>query len=67
MAKSVRTEAKIGLEVGLIKFFHIQAPNSGLHDFSELSNDENLDFLSKNGVYIGFQCTTRTTSDLKVE
>ena len=47
MAKSVRTEGKIGLEVSLIELFEICAPYSDWHDSSELPNDENLDFLAK--------------------
>ena len=47
MAKSVRTEVKIGSEVGPIEFFEIYAPNSDLHDCSELPNDEKLEFSSK--------------------
>ena len=58
---------KIGLEVGPIESFHICASDSNFHDSGELQNDENLDFSAKNGVYVGFQCTTRTTNDLKVE
>ena len=47
MAKRVRIAEKIGGEVRLIEFFEIFAPNSDLHDCSELPNDKNLDFLAK--------------------
>ena len=47
MVKNVRIEGKIGGEVGLIKFFDILSPDSDFHNYSELPNDENLDFLAK--------------------
>ena len=47
MVKNVRIEGKIGGKVGLIKFFHILSPDSDFHNYSELPNDENLDFLAK--------------------
>ena len=51
MVKNVRIEGKIGGEVGLINFFDILSPDSDFHNYSELPNDENLDFSAKNEVY----------------